>query len=281
MIPAATAGEANGASDSSGITAGASTGDEQDGTAGGTARGGGATPMCTPAIGGEPGPVTWRPVPESLQTTEQRRRASEETGGWYWRFCGDQSDVKIQGTDNGAVWFPAGTGGGGADPRTLAAQALQRTPLPDPVIRMSPEPPVPQLVGLATYLWVDPAGWGPRTASASAGGVTSTVTATPERVVWDMGQGETVVCRGPGRPYAPGVPADAPGACTFTYRFSSARSARPDRTFTVTATVHWHATWTATGAPGGGDLGTVERSASVGVLVAELQSLNVNPRANS
>ncbi len=140
---------------------------------------------------------------------------------------------------------------------------------------MSPGGEIPLLVNLPTFLWVAPAQWQPVTASASAGGVTSTVTALPERVVWDMGQGDTVTCDGPGSAYVPGVPDDAqPGDCRFTYPASSARS--PDNTFTVTATVEWHVTWTASGAAGGGDLGISRRSNATTVRVAELQVLNVN-----
>lgn len=283
LVAPAHAGEANGASDTGGISAGATDGHQETGTGAGP-KGGGTVPMCTPGDGGEPGPVNWRPVPEQFLTEAQREQAAAEGGGWYWRYCGDQADVKIIGTDNGAAWFPPGGASGPApDPGALASEALQRTPLPEPVIRMNPEAPVPLLVGLPTFLWIDPAAWVPQTASASAGSVTSTVTAVPQRVVWDMGQGDTVTCDGPGRPYTPGLDGTASaaaGACTFTYPFSSARSASPDSTFTVMATVQWHATWTASGAAGGGDLGTVEQSSSVTVQVAELQSLNANPRAD-
>ncbi|MGH9223265.1 MAG: hypothetical protein ACRD2W_05675 [Acidimicrobiales bacterium] len=281
LVAPALAGEANAASDSNGISAGV-TGTQGGSTGGGGSTStGGSTPICTPGSGGEPGPVNWRPVPENLLTADQRDQASKEKGGWYWRFCGENSDVKVGGTGNGASWFPDAPGSGpSVNLSALAREALQRTPLPAPAIRMSPQPPVPQLVGLPTYLWIDPTAWGPRTASASSGGVTSTVTAVPERVVWDMGQGDIVECSGPGRPHAPGMVGT--GACTFTYSFSSARStSSPTKAFTVTATVHWHATWTASGAAGGGDLGTVERRSSVAIEVAEVQTLNANPRANS
>lgn len=283
VSPPATAGEANGASDTSGISAGATDGADQASTGPGTGTSG-PRPTCTPP-GGEPGPVNWRRVPDQYLTADQREQVDADGGAWYWRYCGDQPDAKPTGTDNGAVWFADASGGPAADPGALAAQALQHTPLPEPAIRMNPQPPVPLLVGLETYLWVDPAGWQTQTASATAGSVTSTVTAVPERVVWDMGQGDMVVCEGPGRPYAPGTGTVAAppgtGACTFTYPHSSARSTSPDRTFTVTATVFWRATWTASGAAGGGELGTVERTSSVAVQVAELQALNANPRANS
>lgn len=174
---------------------------------------------------------------------------------------------------------PAAPAGGGApapapSPGALATQAIQRTPLPAPQIAMSPGGSIPLLVNLPTFLWIDPAQWRPQTASASAGGVTSTVTATPERVVWDMGQGDSVTCDGPGIPYVPSLPDDAqPSTCKFTYPASSARTG--DRTFTVRATIEYHVTWTASGAAGGGDLGISRRSSTISVRVAELQALNV------
>lgn len=172
---------------------------------------------------------------------------------------------------------PAGAGGGAPappSPSALAVQALNKTPLPAPALTMAPDPSIPQLVNLTTFLWIDPAQWHPVVASASAGAVTSTVTATPERVVWDMGQRDSVTCNGPGAPYNPRLSDDAQpsSACKFTYPASSARS--PDKTFTVTATVEWHVTWAASGAPGGGDLGISRRSSTTKVRVAELQVLN-------
>ena len=174
---------------------------------------------------------------------------------------------------------PASGGGGPTppppSPGMLAVQALNRTPLPAPSMSMSPGGDIPLLVNLLTFLWVDPAQWRPVTASASAGGVTSTVTAVPERVVWDMGQGDTVTCDGPGAPYVPNLPDDAqPSDCRFTYPASSSSARSADRTFTVTATVEWHVTWSASGAAGGGDLGTSRRASTTTVRVAELQVLN-------
>ena len=172
-------------------------------------------------------------------------------------------------------------GGGPAPPPSagaLAVRALTRTPLPAPAIAMSPGGDVPLLVNLPTFLWIDPAQWHAVSASASAGAVTSTVTAVPERVVWDMGQGDSVTCQGPGAPYVPSLADDAqPSDCRFTYRASSARTEY--KTFTVTATVEWHVTWVAVGAPGGGDLGYSRRSSTATVRVAELQALNTSSRS--
>ncbi len=141
---------------------------------------------------------------------------------------------------------------------------------------MAPAPDIPQLVNLATYLWLPAEQWQPESVSATAGGVTSTVTATPMRVIWDMGQGDTVVCAGPGLPYRPDLPDDRqPSDCHYTYLASS--SGEPGQAYTVTATVEWETTWSVSGAPGGGSLGTVSSSSSTTVQVAELHQLNVVP----
>ena len=173
----------------------------------------------------------------------------------------------------------AGEPAAAPSPGALATQAVNRTPLPAPEIEMAPGGNIPQLVNLATFLWINPAQWVPQTASATAGGVTSTVTATPERVVWDMGQGDSVTCEGPGLPYEPNLPDDAqPSDCKFTYRASSA--GRPDKTFIVRATIEYHVTWSASGAAGGGDLGISRRSSTTPVRVAELQALNIAAAAS-
>lgn len=142
---------------------------------------------------------------------------------------------------------------------------------------MSPAPPIPQLVNLPVFLWIDPAQWVPQSASATAGTVTSTVTATPKRVVWDMGNGDAFSCEGPGKAYVPGVPDEQqPSDCRYTYRRSSARE--PNETFMVTTTLEWDVSWVAVGAPGGGYLGTAQRSSTTAVRVAEVQALNVPVR---
>lgn len=219
--------------------------------------------LCPPIEGEPPGRV-YRDV-----------RTNKETG---------ETTVVASGCERPSTpGSPAPAGGGGGapapppSPGALAVQALNRTPLPAPSMAMSPGGTIPLLVNLPTFLWIDPAQWRPVTASASAGAVTSTVTATPQRVVWDMGQGDTVTCDGPGAAYVPSLSDDAqPSDCKFTYRASSART--PDKTFTVTATVEWSVTWTASGAPGGGNLGISRRSSTTTIRVAELQVLNTASR---
>jgi len=155
------------------------------------------------------------------------------------------------------------------DPALLAEEARNRLTLDDPVVRLNPAED--QVVQLTSWLWLE-GGWAEQSASASAGPVTSTVTATPQRVRWSMGDGEEVVCDGPGTPYEPRF-ADTPAAtdCSYTYRHSSA--GQPGDAYPVTVTVEYGLTWAAAGAPGGGDLGVVEQSSTLPVRVSELQAL--------
>jgi hypothetical protein len=138
---------------------------------------------------------------------------------------------------------------------------------------MNPAPRDKQLVHLATWLWLDRASWAPKSDTVSAPGVTVTATGTPTKVTWDMGDGGQVGCNGPGIPYDTSRPsADQQTDCSYTYVNTS--GSQPGEAYVVTATVEWSVTWTVTGAPGGGTLPTVRRSASVPVQVEEMQVLN-------
>ena len=152
------------------------------------------------------------------------------------------------------------------NPVVVAQQAVKQLPLASPTIEMAPPSGSPQLVGVATWMWVSPGAWQTLSASASAGTVTTTATATPQKVVWDMGDGNTVTCDGPGTPYSPAAP-NATTNCSYTWGQAG--------TYQVTATLYWSVTWTAAGAPGGGNLGLqAGPAAEVAVTVTESQAIN-------
>jgi hypothetical protein len=160
-------------------------------------------------------------------------------------------------------------------PADLAMEALGYLTLPQPAIATSPPPEFDSVVNVPVYLSVDAADWQPKSVTTDVPGVSVTVTAVPQRVEWDMGTGDIVVCQGPGTPYDFSRPEGGQVAdCTYTYRTTSA--GRPNERFPLTATVVWRATWTVVGAPGGGDLGEVRRSSSTSLRVAQVQTVNVN-----
>lgn len=155
-------------------------------------------------------------------------------------------------------------------PEVLARQARARLDLPDVVIRVNPSGD--QLVGLPTWLFLDPASWRAQSATASAPGISVTVTARPTQAVWSMGNGDSVVCHGPGTPWRTGMdPAAASPDCGYRYLRSSA--AAPSGSFTVTVTVSWQVTWS--GAGQGGTVPGLTTTAAVQVRVTESQAVIV------
>jgi hypothetical protein len=220
--------------------------------------------------GGGSSPCTWTPVEADLVGEPAEMiftRMPNAQYAWYLQECtnpdgtSSRTFVPVEVTDQG----PA------PDPEALRASAQEELRLPTPEVAMSP--PGEQVVHVESWLWLDGALWRPHSSSASAGGVTATVTATPSRTVWDMGNGDVVVCDGPGVAYdtrrsAAGQSTD----CSYTYRVSSA--GRPGDAYPVTVTVEWELSWTVTGAPGGGALPALTTSTSTAVPVGEVQALN-------
>jgi len=156
----------------------------------------------------------------------------------------------------------------------LLEEARRQLQLPEPEINMSPPDSADSVVGVPVFLWVPGDAWQPEEATAEIPGVVLTVKAEPQRVVWSMGDGGQVECRGPGEPWDPSLPEEAqPSSCRYTYRSTSI--GQPGERFPVTATVYWKASWTVDGAPGGGDLGEIARSSTTSVRVAQIQTVNV------
>ena len=91
-----------------------------------------------------------------------------------------------------------GGSGGGVDAEALAERARARLELPEPDIRSAPPLNATVVVQFPVWLWIDEGQWEPRTAEVSVSGGSASVTATPRELVWDMGDGTTVTCEGPG-----------------------------------------------------------------------------------
>lgn len=186
---------------------------------------------------------------------------TEGPGTWYWKICVGESGMSSGTT----VWVPQRP-----EPLAVARKALRDlrySSLAEPAIGMSPPAGRGSVVNVPLWLWVDAGTWAPTAATATVDGLTITTTATPDRVVWTIDNGDEVVCEGPGTPYDPARSEEEQRSdCTYVFE-------QPG-TFVVTATQEWHANWTAPGGTGGGDLGVVRRSTSVTVPVSEIQALN-------
>lgn len=193
-----------------------------------------------------------------------------QPGAWYVYKC-DQAGV-IDALYRAPVWMPDGRP---AVPSAaqLAEQARSQLRLPSP--RIVANPAGAQLVNLPTWLWVDPASWGTRSATAQVPGVLVTAVARPTSVSWAMGDGTSVSCPGQGTPFPPGGdPRAASPDCGHVYRSSSA--AQLGQAFPVVATVHWAVTWV--GAGQGGALPDLTTTSAIGLRVAEAQALGTGTR---
>lgn len=194
-----------------------------------------------------------------------------KSGAWYVYRCSGQG-VR-DGLYRAPVWIPDGPAPALPSPEQLAQQARSQLRLPAPPIRSNPAGV--QLVGLPTWLWLDQASWGPRSATASVPGVSVTAVATPTAVSWSMGDGTTLTCIGPGTPFPHGGdPLAASPDCGHIYRQASA--AMPDKAFAASATAHWSVTWSGAGT--GGTFPDLTTTASTAFPVAEVQALGTgNP----
>jgi hypothetical protein len=168
---------------------------------------------------------------------------------------------------------PGRANGGRPDREALVRQAVGRLSLPSPVIGMSPEAGFAQVVGVPTWLWIGGVGWRSVSKTVRVPGLFVTASAVPQRVVWSMGDGGTVTCRGSGTLYSSRFPADERSPdCGYVYPRSSA--GQSGGTFRVSATVMWDVVWR-----GGGRSGRIpglRTGAEVAVRVTEVQGVVVS-----
>lgn len=166
--------------------------------------------------------------------------------------------------------YTPGEEGAGPNAYALAQVARSRTPLRLPEPRMAPAVDADHLVGLATWLWVDPDYWEPVSAHAEVPGVAVTVTATPSHLTWQMGDGATVVCDGPGTPWSADGPNAETSDCSHTFQYVSAH--QDDGRYHGSVTMEWDVGWQATTGEGG-SLGVERRSTPFALDVTERQAV--------
>ncbi|WP_030442477.1 hypothetical protein [Actinoplanes subtropicus] len=185
-------------------------------------------------------------------------------GGWYMQVCGN--DTSALGTAPQWIANPPA-----AAPAVLARRASADLTLPSPRIRANPDPGHDLLVQVPIWLWIDPSSWGARSANAAVPGLSVTATARPTQVRWEMGDGTTLTCTGPGTVWrAGGDPSAASPDCGHVYRRSSAGAS--GGAFTVRATVTWSVSWVGAGTEG--TLAPLTTTSTVDVHVAESQAIN-------
>lgn len=219
------------------------------------------------AGGGDGPPCAWQVVIEDdfqfgiyeVDTLETKHSA---TGRWLQYWCEGIGVVEV----GGYFLTPEG---GLVDPYQLALDAISSVQIAGPAIRTSPSENGRLYVQVPTWLWLDSSWWQTYEATANTGRVWSTVRATPVATTWELGDGRTVSCRGPGTPWRRGLSEEA-SACTHTYRSSSA--SQPGGTYNLEATVTFEVSWTSN-VTDGGSLPAISRTSTLDVDVGEIQAI--------
>lgn len=191
-------------------------------------------------------------------------------GTLVYEVCFDDTNGELVWT--GRVIWGAGGPVIAIPPRVLADHALAQLVLPLPDVRTWPAIGA-QVVRVPTWLHADNFISDSRT--ASAGGVSATVTATPVSTVWNMGDGTQVRCSTAGAVFDTGAPSTT-SDCTHVFERSSAREA--GQAFSGSVSITWHLTWTSNVSQGG-DLGNVTRTRPIAWRVEQIQSLITNTAA--
>jgi hypothetical protein len=187
-------------------------------------------------------------------------------GQWYYLRCENADGTLVR--EAWRTWTPADANAMAGE---LALQAADELVLPYPTPGLSPMIGVNQIVGLPTWMWVEPTSWQPLTATAAIPGLSATVTATPTRTRWDMGDdSDEVVCDGPGVAFDfTRDESQQHTDCTHIYQWGSAD--RPGGTYTITGFIDWELHWTATNGAGG-TLADTSRGTSIDVHAAEIEA---------
>jgi hypothetical protein len=163
------------------------------------------------------------------------------------------------------LWLAPGTAPAVPDPAQMARQALGLLQLPSAQVHTAPKAPAHTYVGVENWLWVPKGQWAGLTKTVTAGATRVTVSATPDRIVWDMGPASKT-CYGPGREWLKGMTEAARTDCGFTYAHTS--DEEPGQRFALAAVIQFEVNWVCSGActANAGTLGLVPAPAGTGAL---------------
>ncbi len=186
---------------------------------------------------------------------------------WYTLTC---DAVSLGSVRNELLEGPPPGFGAPPDPEELARRAFASITLLAPRAAVAPRKDIgPGLVGLPVWMWASrgPTYFGPQSASASDRGLTVTIRAEVDEIVWDMGNGDRVVCDGPGTAYerqGRNAGKRSPD-CGYHNGYTKAG------TYQVQATTQWSVTWTSSSGATGSIGGVTRTTGPVQIQIDELQ----------
>lgn len=201
---------------------------------------------------------------------EPRPEGTPDSFDWYLLTCngGDLGSQRTELRD-----APPPSYGAPPDPEELARRALASIDLLPPRVAVAPRRRVgPGLVGLPVWMWASPDRpsqprhyFGPQHASDTDRGLTVSIEAKVDRVIWDMGNGIELTCADAGTAYHSDSPlAGKPSPdCGYDSGYP-----KPG-TYQIQATTHWTVSWS-----GGGQRDSFEvtrQSNTVTIQINELQ----------
>ena len=157
------------------------------------------------------------------------------------------------------------------DPVVLAEQARASMTLPLPEIGTAPPLGKPRFVNMPSWMWINSGSWEPVPATASVGAGSVTVVATPERVVWETGDGHQVVCESAGTVFSPAVSREE-GSPDCGHTYTSLPPGGAGVEVDLVAVWEWSVSW-STSAGEGGELEELSTSATEAVAVSEIHSV--------
>lgn len=229
----------------------------------------------------------WQGLPGSQSDTDPQTDEDPDPDGyfespWVIVICRDAA--------GGLTFLDGFQAGDPPDPLVLVESARRSLSIPLPVASFSPDPVLgaPQVVGLQTWVWIDPAETTDLAATACIPDVgvpfaCATVTAEFLDVGFEMGdESAEFYCGGPGVAYDLELSYESQADvdhCSHLYL-----NADPDgSTYGATASTFWHVTWTCVydsdvdgvldAGCGSGDLGVIGRAqAPVLLEVLDLQA---------
>ncbi|MEV1142900.1 hypothetical protein [Micromonospora sp. NPDC049799] len=186
---------------------------------------------------------------------------------WYVQTCngGDLGEQDFVLRDDPPPGF-----GAPPDPEELARRALASISLLPPRVAVAPDKDKgPGLVGLPVWMWASPGAnyFGPIRASESDRGLTVTIEAKVDRIVWNLGNGHRETCTGPGTPYDPKGPHAGKKSPTCGYDSGYAKAG----TYRVHATTYWTVRWWADGVEGSPPIPQTRTSNAATIRINELQ----------
>lgn len=231
-------GESSGSGGGGTSSSGSSTG---GGTGGSSTSSGGGSGSTASGSGGEAAPVT------------------NANGG--------REGVLYEPTAAAAGPAAAASGPSPAQVRAWAVSAAASVRLPVPSVGVDPDPSVNQwrIVAVGQPLWLYDGSAGRVASTASNGGITVSIVAIRDSVVFDMGE-SVVRCTSMSRRPVSADPRAASPDCGYRYQ------KRGDRRVSLTAS--WTVSWSALGQSG---TLPMTRTASRTLPVRELLSVNVRP----